>query len=217
MYADDVKALVVSALLPTLSLDEVLGSEVRFGEGQYRADLTIASPLRLSAFEIKGPRDNLDKLGGQAVGYSSAFLDFSVVTEEAWLNDVRSQVPRAAGLLVLRGHQLHTVRKPRPRVQLDQDAALRWLRTNELRELLRAQGLPLSGYYEAMVETARAGISAKQLSAFALESIHKRLLPRFETFRGELGTTVTLDDIRMLTLNDQVTGPLVAPAASNEN
>ena len=65
MYADDIKAILVSALLPNLVLDEILGSEVRFGDGKFRADLVISSPVRLSAIEIKGPRDNLDKLVDQ--------------------------------------------------------------------------------------------------------------------------------------------------------
>ena len=211
------KALVVSALLPTLAVDEVLGSEVRFGEGKYRADLAVSSPIRLSAFEIKGPRDNLDKLAAQALGYAALFLDFSVVTEEAWLSAVRPQVPRSAGLLVLRGAQLHTVRKPLPRIRLTPEASLRWLRTTELRDLLRAKGLATSGHYEALAEIARASVPANDLSVFALKSIHSRLTPRFEAFRAELGQTVTLDDIRMLTLNDQVSGLPGAPVWSDEN
>jgi len=216
-YADDLKALAVSALLPLLLFDEVLGSEVRFGEGKYRADLVIASPTRLSAFEIKGPRDNLDKLAGQALGYSALFLDFSVVTAEKWMGAVRPLVPRATGLLTLRGAQLHTIRQPRSRTRLDPGAALRWLRTGELRDLLRFYGLSTTGHYGDLVETARQHIPVKDLSEFALGAIHERLRPRFEAFRGELGRTVTLDDIRMLTLGDQVSGPLGLPVGPNES
>ncbi len=216
-YADDLKTLAISALLPLLAFDEVLGSEVRFGEGKYRADLVIASPNRLSALEIKGPRDNLDKLAGQAAGYSALFLDFSVVTVEEWMGAVRHLVPRAAGLLTLRGAQLHTIRQARSRARLDPDAALRWLRTGELRDLLRSYGLSTTGHYGNLVETVRQRIPVAELSGFALGAIHERLRPRFEAFRGELGRTVTLDDIRMLTLGDQVSRPRGLPVVPDES
>lgn len=208
MYADDIKAIVVSALLPTLTVDEVLGSEVRFGDGKFRADLVISSPVRLSAIEIKGPRDNLDKLINQASGYLSLFLDFSVATDDLWLPAVREQMPRSAGLMTLRDSQLITVRAARVRRRLTADEALKWLRTDDLRKLLRDHGLSTTGHYDALYLLAKANFSSLALSTFAIKAVYDRLLPRFEIFRNELGRTVTLDDIRMLTLNDQISRPL---------
>jgi hypothetical protein len=205
-YADDLKALVISALLPSLTLDEVIGTEVRFGEGQFRADLVVASPTRLSAFEIKGPRDNLDKLAGQVDGYDAMFLDFSVVSDAIWLEAVRQKLPRSAGLLTLDGTSLNRIRQPRVRARLGPDAALRWLRTEDLRTLLREHGHPVGGHYEGLVETVRRTVSPVALSSFALASVRDRLQPRFEAFRQELGKTVTLDDVRILTLGDRITG-----------
>ena len=216
-YADDLKALVISALLPILSVDEVLGTEVRFGEGQYRADLVISSPIRLSAFEIKGPRDNLDKLGGQVLGYTTSFLDFSVVADDVWLDAVRPLIPRTTGLMTLRGSLLHTVRQPRVLSRLSPEAALRWLRTGELRDLLRSYDLPTTGHYAALAETVREWIPVADLSSFTLSAIHERLRPRFEAFRDELGRTVTLDDVRMLTLGDQVSDPHAPLGGPNES
>lgn len=216
-YADDLKALVISALLPILSMDEVLGTEVRFGEGKYRADLVVSSPVRLSAFEIKGPRDNLDKLAGQVLGYTTSFLDFSVLADDVWLGAVRPLVPRTTGLMTLRGSQLHTIRQSRVLSRLSPDAALRWLRTGELRDLLRSYDLPTSGHYAALAETVRDRVSVVELSSFTLSAIHERLRPRYEAFRDELGRTVTLDDVRMLTLGDQISDPHGPPAGPSEN
>lgn len=216
-YADDLKALVISTLLPTMSVDEVLGTEVRFGEGQYRADLVISSPVRLSAFEIKGPRDNLDKLGSQVLGYTTSFLDFSVVTNDDWLAAVRPLVPRTTGLLTLRGFQLHTIRQPRVLSRLSPDAALRWLRTGELRDLLRSYDLTTTGHYAVLAEAVRARVPVAELSSFTLSAIQNRLRPRFEAFRDELGRTVTLDDVRMLTLGDQVSDPRALLAGPSES
>ena len=204
MYADDIKALIVSAILPTLNFDEVLGSEVRFGDGKYRADLVISSPARLSAIEIKGPRDNFDKLGDQVLGYSEMFLDFSVATDVTWISIARERVPRSTGLMALREDELITVRMPRMRTRLTPSAALKWLRTDDLRKIMREKGLPVTGHYELLAQATRHQISSAELSDLALRAVHDRLLPRFEAFRNELGHTVTLDDVRMLTLNENV-------------
>ncbi|AOD18054.1 hypothetical protein [Xanthomonas fragariae] len=206
MYADDIKAILVSALLPNLVLDEILGSEVRFGDGKFRADLVISSPLRLSAIEIKGPRDNLDKLVDQASGYLSFFLDFSVASDDLWLPAIRDRMPRSAGLMMLRGSELLTVRAPRVRRRLKSEEALKWLHTDDLRKLLREQGISPNGHYEALCLMAKANFSELALSKYAIRAVYERLLPRFEIFRNELGRTVTLDDIRMLTLSDQISG-----------
>lgn len=216
-YAEDLKALVISALLPSLTIDEVVGTEVRFGEGKFRADLVIASPTRLSAFEIKGPRDNLDKLAGQAEGYDELFLDFSVVSDDVWLKAVRASLPRAAGLLTLEGVGLRYVRHPRVRTRLSPAAALRWLRTDDLRALLRANDKPVGGHYEVLAEAVRKAMSPADLSSFALTSIRDRLHPRFDAFRQELGKTVTLDDVRILTLGDRITGPDAQSGVRDEN
>jgi len=204
MYADDIKALIVSAILPTLNFDEVLGSEVRFGDGKYRADLVISSPARLSAIEIKGPRDNFDKLGDQVLGYSEMFLDFSVATDVTWISIARERVPRSTGLMALREDELITVRMPRMRTRLTPSAALKWLRTDDLRKIMREKGLPVTGHYELLAQATRQEIPSAELSDLALRAVHDRLLPRFEAFRNELGHTVTLDDVRMLTLNENV-------------
>jgi hypothetical protein len=204
MYADDIKALIVSAILPTLNFDEVLGSEVRFGDGKYRADLVISSPARLSAIEIKGPRDNFDKLGDQVLGYSEMFLDFSVATDVTWISIARDRVPRSTGLMALREDELITVRMPRMRTRLTPSAALKWLRTDDLRKIMRDKGLPVTGHYELLAQATRHQIPSAELSDLALRAVHDRLLPRFEAFRNELGHTVTLDDVRMLTLNENV-------------
>jgi hypothetical protein len=216
-YAEDLKALVISALLPTLTFDEVVGTEIRFGEGKFRADLVIASPTRLSAFEIKGPRDNLDKLAKQAEGYGALFLDFSVVSDSFWLAAIRAQLPRAAGLFTLDGTSLVHIRQPRVRTRLAPDAALRWLRTDDLRVLLRANGQPVGGHYEDLVEAARKAITPAMLSSFALTSVRDRLQPRFDSFRQELGKTVTLDDVRMLTLGDRITSLGAKSVGPDEN
>jgi hypothetical protein len=204
-YADDLKKVVISSLLPTLGADEVIGLELRFGDGRYRADLVISSPVRLSAFEIKGARDNLDKLQDQAAGYTKLFLDFSVVADPTWIPALRERLPRATGLWTV-DTRLQQIRQPYVRSRLSREAGVRWLRTSELRMLLSDYGLPQGGNLSVMAATALQHVPANVLSERAIRSVHARLMPRYSTFLRELGRTVTLDDVRVLTLGDEITG-----------
>lgn len=204
-YADDLKKVVISTLLPTLGPDEVIGLELRFGDGRYRADLVISSPVRLSAFEIKGSRDNLDKLQDQAAGYTKLFLDFSVVADPTWIPALRERLPRTAGLWTVDA-QLRQIRRPYVRSQLSKEAGVGWLRTPELKTLLSEYGLSQAGSLSVMAATALRYVPASVLSERAIRSVHARLVPRYSTFLRELGRTVTLDDVRVLTLGDDITG-----------
>lgn len=204
-YADDLKIVAISSLLPTLGSEEVIGLELRFGDGRYRADLVISSPVRLSAFEIKGERDNLDKLPDQVVGYTKMFLDFSVMAAPVWLPLLRERLPRSVGIWTVDSH-LKQVRQPHARGQLSKASAVAWLRTSELRSLLSEFHLPTAGTLSFMATTAEQHISAKTLAERAMAAVYARLLPRYSAFLRELGRTVTLDDVRMLTLGDDVMG-----------
>ncbi|MGS0999068.1 sce7726 family protein [Rhodanobacter sp. UC4451_H18] len=204
-YADDLKIVAISTLLPTLGQDEVIGLELRFGDGRYRADLVISSPSRLSSFEIKGERDNLDKLPDQVAGYTKMFLDFSVMTAPVWLPSLRERLPRSIGIWTV-DSQLKRVRQPYVKSLLPKASAAAWLRTSELRSLLSEFGLSAAGTLSAMTTTAEQNIPATVLSERALRTVYERLLPRYSTFLRELGRTVTLDDVRVLTLGDDVIG-----------
>lgn len=204
-YADDLKIVAISSLLPALGPEEVIGLELRFGDGRYRADLVISSPERLSGFEIKGERDNLDKLSDQVAGYTKMFLDFSVMAAPVWLPSLRERLPRSVGIWTV-DSQLKQVRQPHIRSQLPKASGAGWLRTSELRSLLSEFGLPVAGTLSAMVITAEKNIPAKTLGERALRAVYERLLPRYSTFLRELGRTVTLDDIRILTLGDDIIG-----------
>jgi len=204
-YADDLKARIITSLLPSLGMDEVLGAEVRFGDGRFRADLVVASTRRLSAIEVKGPRDNLDRLAEQAIGYRTMFLDFTVAIAPDFVGAVRGLLPRETGIMIVSPDRSDWVRRPTTKRRLPKEAALQWLRTADLRNLLSQHALPSNGVYEDLAERARGSLSTEILSEFALHSVAMRLGERYNAFVRELGRTVTLDDVRVLTLGDRIT------------
>ncbi len=135
------------------------------------------------------------------------FLDFSVATTANSLPLLRSRLPRSTGLITLDEDGIQYVRKPQQRNTLSTDASLKWLRSNDLKRLMLLHDLPQTGLHEALAEKALK-ISRNSLSGFTLTAIHERLATRFESFRSELGSTVTLDDVRMLTLSERIIGKL---------
>lgn len=203
-YADDLKARIITSVLPSLGFDEVLGVEVRFGDGRYRADLVLASSRRLSAVEIKGPRDNLDRLADQAVGYRAMFLDFTVAVAPEFVDAVRQIVPRETGIMTVSPDRVDWVRQPTKRIRLPKAASIQWLRTTDLRKLLSGHNLSANGNYEDLAARASRFLSSDSLSQFALSSVTDRLGERYHAFVRELGRTVTLDDVRVLTLGDRI-------------
>ena len=216
-YANDIKVALISALLPALTEDEVIGLEVRFGDGRYRADLVISSPTRLAGIEVKGPRDNLDKLVKQSIGYRQHFLEFSVAAAPAHIAPIRAMFPASVGLISVSDKVVTSVRMAHQRRRLSKEGALLWLHVEDMRTFLRDRDLPVSGRYEHVVHSVSGAASANELSAYALSCVHRRLSPRFNRFVNELGRTVTLDDVHMLTLGETITGPGVPLASRYEN
>jgi len=216
-YANDIKVALISALLPALAEDEVIGLEVRFGDGRYRADLVISSPARLVGIEVKGPRDNLDKLVKQSIGYRQLFLEFSVAAAPAHIGQIRAMFPATVGLMSVSDKAVTQVRMGRQRRRLSKEAALSWLHVDDMRTFLRDRELPVSGPYERVARSVFEVARIDELSAYALGCVHRRLSPRFSRFVQELGRTVTLDDVHILTLGETITGPGVPLASKYEN
>jgi hypothetical protein len=205
-YADDAKLHLIEWLLPRISPDDVIGTEVSFCDGRFRADLVIASNRRLSGFEIKGPRDDLRKLAAQGPAYLSMFLDVTLVAPVAHIRMARALVPSAMGMISITDGQVKVLRKPFQRMVLRKAEAARWLMTEELSSLLRKVGAQSrSGNdLQSLRNLASDVVPAAQLFEAAKKSLVGRLAERFAAFKSELGERLTLDDLRMLQLPKEV-------------
>lgn len=205
LTASEIKLRLMAWLLPRLELDEVLASELPFLEGKRRADLAIVSDERLCAFEIKGPRDNLQKLREQTVDYRRMFLEVYVAASPKHLKAIRSIVASSVGLISVVDSGVDVERAARVRNRLEKESALSWLNTADLRSTLRAYQLgPNRLYDKEEMRRMAAALSAETLSSIATSAVRKRNLDRYEAFVRELGLTPTLDDLRMLTLERRV-------------
>ena len=204
-YADDAKLKLLDWLVKYLHADEMVGSEVQFSEGRQRADLIVASTKRLCAIEIKGPKDDLRRLQRQLNGYQNMFLEVFVATHQKYLTIIRTLIPKEIGLILILDNSLTVYRKAKAHNLLSKDGALSWLRTEDLKAIMRMYNIkPKQSTITELRSTTKQLLSQKELSKAALVSVIDRLRFRFEAFQNERGKVVTLDDLKMLQVPDTI-------------
>ena len=138
-----------------------------------RADLVMANG-KLAAFEIKSDRDSLDRLDGQLRSYLRFFEQVSVVCAERHLPGVLAMAPAEVG--VLRVASNGTIRSVRPALTVRGHTAREWLTflpVDELRNLLRLRGLPVSGSRDVLLTRSDA-IEVGKIRAFVLAYLKRR-------------------------------------------
>jgi hypothetical protein len=204
-YADNQKKALLTWLLPQMKRGEVLRVELPFNDVRGKADVAIVGPHRLAALEIKGPRDNISRLRSQLEAYQKMFLECWVAMAPKHLSVVRRCVSRSVGLLVLNasGDPPTVVRKAVSRSSLDRQAAVRWLRTQELASYVVQQRKTFRGGtdIEAMRRLVSSVASKKALTAYVLRTLTKRYSSTFQMFLNERGETLTLDDVKTLAMH----------------
>lgn len=203
-YADDLKLELLKWLLISLQSNEVIGTEMQFHDGKYRADMVIASRKRLCAIEIKGPRDDLRRLIKQLDGYKSMFLEIFVAAEEKHIKSIEKLISNEIGLIIFSDKIPHILRKPDPRKFLTKENSLLWLRSDDLNKIMRANKFPTKKPIDEMRNNVQLILSEEELSYLALQSIVDRLKFRYNAFQNEKGKAITLDDLKMLQIQDIV-------------
>lgn len=205
-YASEVTIELLKWVIQNLSAGEAVGAEIPFGGGRHRSDVVITSPVRLSAIEVKAPRDDIRRLGYQLTGYRRAFLEVSVAAVSSNITVIRRNVPPCVGLMVISEDGVEVLRRPSRKRRLSKDAALGWLKAKELRKLLtqRAGSFPDAQTIADMRDLASRLFAVNELSTAALKSAYARILPRFNRLTEERGAVINEDDLRTLTIPDHV-------------
>lgn len=203
-YARDEAIRIVEWLLSEqLPQGQSIAVELPFLNVRRKADIAIIGPDRLSAIEIKGPRDNFQRLPEQLHDYDAMFLDVTVAVPEKHLAQARSLCPPSVGLILLGEKNLRLVRKPRTRSRLPTKSSAKWLNSADLIKLLGKNVVREKGVNGARILAAKS-IHANYLSAIALKNISIRNHERFLAFQKEKGAKINLDDLTMLSLQSKV-------------
>lgn len=203
-YARDEAIRIVDWLLDGgLTADESIAVELPFLDVRRKADIAVVGPRRLSAIEIKGPRDNFHRLAPQLNDYQAMFLDVSIAVPTKHLASARALVPDSVGLILLSDDSVAWIRRPRVRSKLKPADAVNWLRSKDLNRVIDTQLARTVGLVSAR-ELASKSYSAKELTRVVLDLLASRNRERYAAFQSEKGERVNLDDLQMLSLQAKV-------------
>lgn len=136
-------------------------AEMFIGSFSRRADLIVANG-KLSAYEIKGPRDSLERLQGQLSTYLQHFEQVTIVCASRHVEEVVRQVPACVGVFsVADSGQISIVRRAATQMITRKETWLSFLPVDEIRQLLRSHGVKSTGARGALVQAAdRVPLSA---------------------------------------------------------
>lgn len=204
--ADEIKLRLLAWLIPQLNQDELIASELRFLTGSRRADLAVFSPSGITAFEIKGPRDNLDRLSKQLDDYRRMFHNVYVAASEVDTKRIADLAKRSVGIIAVSANEIRVARAAQRKSHLDAKGASLWLESRDLRELSRRLGIPRVSQLdiESLRNHVRKKLGTDELNHCAGEAMKRRMEARHLAFIAELGRTPTYDDLKMLTIESKV-------------
>ena len=173
MTESEIRAALIAKLTSTPAGKGASFIQEMFLDGfARRADLVVANG-KLAAFEIKSERDTLDRLEGQLSSYLRFFEQVTIVCAEKHVDGVKARVPEHVGITtVSHALKLTNVRLPR-RVDLPIEAWLSFIPIDELRKVVRANGLDASGGREQLVSRAST-LSARNVREAALTYLKGR-------------------------------------------
>lgn len=202
-YARDEAIRLVQNLIKDLGAEETLCTEMPFLNVRRKADIALLSPSRLAAFEIKGPRDNIQSLSEQIQDYQRMFLEVTVAASPNNISKARELLPDAVGIILLGEDELRILRKPKRVKILPPSSAAAWLGARDLGRLIGSTKARAMGIEKAR-DYAAQSLKPRDLSAYALRVVAERNTQRFAAFWREKGGEIDLDDLQMLSLQQNI-------------
>lgn len=160
--ADIRRQLIEQLAKSPAGVDAAFISEMFLADYSRRADLIMANG-KLSVFEIKSGRDNLERLDGQLTSYLKYFEQVTVVCAMKHLKGVLAAAPKTVGVWsVSDSGMINVERKGKILKVADKQTWLSFLPVAEIKSLLRESALPTNGNREKLVS------AANQLSLMAV-------------------------------------------------
>ena len=209
MYASDLKLKILNWLVPKLSQEDCVASELRMLDSKVVADLAIGFEHALIGIEIKSPRDSLRRLSAQAEAYSHMFHATYIAIAE---NDNRYKSVASTpainrlGILCIGKDGVDVLRDPTSRPFLEKSWAVRWLLRRQLETLLRSTsiGIGQNTDVEGLRRRAVRFLDRETLNQSAIFAVRNKMRPAHDLFVSELGKVATADDLANLSLKGEI-------------
>ena len=191
----DIKKLLVTHFLSEYE-DFIVGSEFSFQFGERRADLALLESNHLTAYEIKGARDNVSRLSYQIESYKK-FFDFCfVVCEPSNLADVRAAIPKSIGLLLACDEGITYIRQPKQFKRHDKLILSSALNVQRLHSLAKKSGLRSK---HELCEFVSKSYSVECLRELSRHDFRDRYGVTSRLMKLETTKHLTSDDIHTIT------------------
>jgi hypothetical protein len=148
-------------------------SEMFLADYSRRADLIMANG-KLSVFEIKSPLDNLDRLEGQLENYLQYFEQVTIVCATKHEQSVLAKVPNTVGVWTISECGNISVRQRAKVLKIARkDVWLSFLPVSEIKLLLKAHSIAVSGTREQLIDSASA-LDISLIRSYVLQCLKKR-------------------------------------------
>lgn len=138
-----------------------------------RADVVLVNG-KLSAFEIKGDFDKLNRLAGQVETFSRYFESLTVVCAERHTSTVLATVPQGIGVWEVNSDQIAVKRKATVAANDEHDIWLSFLPVRVLRPFLSEQGISPRGHHRKDLLDAARGIEVSAVRQAVLNYLKVR-------------------------------------------
>lgn len=203
MYANQIKLRVLNWILPRLSLEDRVGSEVRMLDSECIADLLVAMPDKILGIEIKSKRDSVSRLRKQAEIYTNMFhASYLVIDKSDKRQDAifMKLIPKSFGLIQIDNNEINILRDASGSKYLKKKWCVRWLNRKQLTRLLRDKQIPTPTTLdiEQLRRKSIRYLNRDTLNKAAISAVQQKLEFSHEVFISELGKITTEDDLANL-------------------
>ncbi|MCW4149938.1 sce7726 family protein [Halomonas sp. 18H] len=191
----DIKILLVSHIMKEKQ-EYTLGAEVPFQFGERRADIALLESGYLSAFEIKGSRDNVTRLGYQTESYKKFFDYCFIVCEQTNLEEVRRSIPKGFGIMLAKNQKIRKVRKSKHFKKHDKLSLSSSLSVKKLRSLTTNKRLKSK---VELCENLAKTKNTSEIRKLSREHFEEKYGVVSRILRQETTSTINADDIYTIT------------------
>ncbi len=191
----EIKKLLVSYFLRKYERF-IVGSEFSFQFGERRVDLALLNAGDLTAFEIKGSRDNVSRLSYQIESYKS-FFDFCyVVCERSNLDEIRASIPKSIGILLAGNGEISHIRQSKRFKRHDKMVLASALNVQKLITLAKGSNLKSK---QELCQYLSKNFTLESLRKLSRADFDERYRVASRLMKQETTQNVTSDDIYTIT------------------
>ncbi len=207
LSADYIKAILIDeVIVKKKPLDLIISEFPFFTEDKQLADLVCISDYKTTAFEIKGEKDNLNKLLRQIKGYLKVFNNVYVVIHNRFIkSSIIKRLPNRVGIFIIdENKNLVLRRKAECKHTLSKELLVGLLWKQELDKIARNYKLRNDIYLKKQIINK---FSNKNIQRIVVNSVIERFSKRFFTFINERGKRTNIEDIKYLRVQSNLPLP----------